>query len=138
VAPQGVLPIVADQFATVTVVTTRSCGARRRDPGDVLFAKLASPDRPFAPGAASRPIVRGLDNYRVRIQENGVSNSGVSELGEDTPFRSIPSPRARSRWCAAPRRCAGVAAIGGVVNVENNRIPTALPCRLAFLPTAEN
>ena len=27
--------------------------------------------------------MRGLDNYRVRIQENGVSNSGVSELGED-------------------------------------------------------
>ncbi|MBM3626085.1 MAG: Plug domain-containing protein, partial [Alphaproteobacteria bacterium] len=66
VAPQGVLPIVADQFATVTVVTNKEL---RRSPGatlgDVLFAKPGVTGSSFAPGAASRPIVRGLDNYRV-------------------------------------------------------------------------
>src|SRR5262249_35090165 len=76
--PPGWLPIVADQFATVTVVTRdelqRSPGATL---GDVLFAKPGITGSSFAPGAASRPIVRGLDTYRVRIQENGINTSGV-------------------------------------------------------------
>ncbi len=71
--PPGWLPIVADQFATVTVVTREEL---QRSPGgtlgDVLFAKPGITGSSFAPGAASRPIVRGLDNYRVRIQENGI------------------------------------------------------------------
>jgi len=41
--------------------------------GDILFAKPGITGTETAPGAASRPIIRGLDNYRVRIQENGIS-----------------------------------------------------------------
>ncbi|TLG78056.1 TonB-dependent receptor [Methylocystis sp. B8] len=139
VAPQGVLPIVADQFATVTVVTNEEL---RRSPGatlgDVLFAKPGVTGSTFAPGAASRPIVRGLDNYRVRIQENGVSNSGVSELGEDHAVPIDPVAASQVEVVRGPATLRwGSQAIGGVVNVENNRIPTALPCRLAFIPTAE-
>lgn len=139
VASQGVLPIVADQFATVTVVTSEEL---RRSPGatlgDVLFAKPGVTGSTFAPGAASRPIVRGLDNYRVRIQENGVSNSGVSELGEDHAVPLDPVAASQVEVVRGPATLRwGSQAIGGVVNVENNRIPTALPCRLAFIPTAE-
>ena len=139
VAPQGVLPIVVDQFATVTVVTNEEL---RRSPGatlgDVLFAKPGVTGSTFAPGAASRPIVRGLDNYRVRIQENGVSNSGVSELGEDHAVPLDPVGASQVEVVRGPATLRwGSQAIGGVVNVENNRIPTALPCRLAFIPTAE-
>ncbi len=139
VAPQGVLPIVADQFATVTVVTGEEL---RRSPGatlgDVLFAKPGVTGSSFAPGAASRPIVRGLDNYRVRIQENGVSNSGVSELGEDHAVPLDPVAASQVEVVRGPATLRwGSQAIGGVVNVENNRIPSALPCRLAFLPTAD-
>ena len=139
VPPQGVLPIVADQFATVTVVTNEEL---RRSPGatlgDVLFAKPGVTGSSFAPGAASRPIVRGLDNYRVRIQENGVSNSGVSELGEDHAVPLDPVGASQVEVVRGPATLRwGSQAIGGVVNVENNRIPAALPCRLAFIPTAE-
>lgn len=139
VAPQGILPIVADQFATVTVVTNEEL---RRSPGatlgDVLFAKPGVTGSTFAPGAASRPIVRGLDNYRVRIQENGVSNSGVSELGEDHAVPLDPVAASQVEVVRGPATLRwGSQAIGGVVNVENNRIPTALPCRLAFIPTAK-
>jgi iron complex outermembrane recepter protein len=128
--PPGWLPIVADQFATVTVVTPEEL---QRTPGgtlgDVLFAKPGITGSSFAPGAASRPIVRGLDTYRVRIQENGIGSSGVSELGEDhaVPFDPLAAERievvrgpATLRW--------GSQAIGGVVNATNNRIPDALPC----------
>lgn len=139
VAPQGVLPIVADQFATVTVVTDEEL---RRSPGatlgDVLFAKPGVTGSTFAPGAASRPIVRGLDNYRVRIQENGVSNSGVSELGEDHAVPLDPLGASQVEVVRGPATLRwGSQAIGGVVNVENNRIPVALPCRLAPAPHAD-
>jgi iron complex outermembrane receptor protein len=137
--PMGVLPIVADQFATVTVVTS---GELRRSPGttlgDVLFAKPGITGSSFAPGAASRPVVRGLDNYRVRIQENGISNSGVSELGEDHAVPVDPVAASQVEVVRGPATLRwGSQAIGGVVNVENNRIPTALPCRLALAPVSE-
>ena len=137
--PMGVLPIVADQFATVTVVTS---GELRRSPGatlgDVLFARPGITGSSFAPGAASRPVVRGLDNYRVRIQENGISNSGVSELGEDHAVPVDPVAASQVEVVRGPATLRwGSQAIGGVVNVENNRIPSALPCRLALVATAE-
>ena len=73
---QGTLPIVTDQFATVTAMPSaeiqRSTGATL---GDVLQSKPGITSSGFAPGAASRPVVRGLDNYRVRIQENGLGST---------------------------------------------------------------
>src|ERR1700694_2966813 len=61
-APQrGVLPIVTDQFATVTVVPNeeirREGGATL---GDLLFSKPGITGSSFSPGASSRPIIRGL------------------------------------------------------------------------------
>ncbi len=130
VSPPGWLPIVADQFATVTVVTReelqRTGGATL---GDVLFAKPGITGSSFAPGAASRPIVRGLDNDRVRIQENGLSSSGVSELGEDHAVPLDPLAAERVEVVRGPATLRwGSQAIGGVVNATNNRIPDALPC----------
>lgn len=130
VPPRGELPIVVDQFATVTVVTNgelrRSTGATL---GDVLFSKPGVTGSSFAPGAASRPIVRGLDNYRVRIQENGVAASGVSELGEDHGVPLDPLGASQIEVVRGPATLRwGSQAIGGVVNVANNRIPDAPPC----------
>jgi len=127
---RGELPIVADQFAAVTIVTNgelrRSTGATL---GDLLFSKPGTTGSSFAPGAASRPIVRGLDNYRVRIQENGVAASGVSELGEDhaVPLDTLGASQVEVVRGPATLRW-GSQAIGGVVNVSNNRIPDAPPC----------
>jgi iron complex outermembrane recepter protein len=126
----GTLPIVTDQFATVTVVPKeelqRTPGAQL---GDVLFAKPGITGSSFAPGASSRPIVRGLDVNRVGIVENGVGGGGVSDLGEDhfVPIEPLVSNQlevvrgpATLRW--------GSQAIGGVVSATDNRIPEALPC----------
>lgn len=130
-APLGVLPIVTDQFATVTVVPNeelrRTTGATL---GDVLFSKPGVTGSSFAPGAASRPIVRGLDNYRVRIQENGVGAGGVSELGEDHGVPLDPLGISQLEVVRGPATLRwGSQAIGGVVNATNNRIPDAPPCR---------
>jgi iron complex outermembrane receptor protein len=128
---RGTLPIVTDQFATVTVMTRDEMD---RDTGLTLGEKLQSKpgitSSGFAPGSASRPIVRGLDNYRVRIQENGLSASGVSELGEDHAVPVDPLAAQTVEVIRGPATLRyGSQAIGGVVNAENNRIPTAIPQR---------
>jgi len=83
----------------------------------------------FAQGA-SRPIIRGQDANRVRLLENGTSASDVSDIGSDHP---IPIDPLAAQSIEVVRGSAtlryGSQAIGGVVNVLNNRVPIALPTR---------
>lgn len=130
--PLGALPIVTDQFATVTVVPNEEL---RRTPsstlGDLLFSKPGITGSSFAPGAASRPIIRGLDVNRVGILENGVGAGGVSDLGEDhfVPINPLASTQIEVIRGPATLRY-GSQSIGGVVSATNNRIPDAMPpCR---------
>ncbi|AND87964.1 MULTISPECIES: TonB-dependent receptor [Bradyrhizobium] len=139
---QGVLPIVTNQFATVTVVPNEEI---RREGGgqlgDLLFSKPGITGSSFAPGASSRPIIRGLDVNRVGIVENGTNSGGASDLGEDhfVPIDPLATNQVEVvRGPAALRY--GSTSIGGVVSATNNRIPDALPsCAPSFqtygLPT---
>jgi iron complex outermembrane receptor protein len=126
---QGVLPIVTDQFATVTVVPNEEI--RREGTaqlGDLLFSKPGITGSTFAPGASSRPIIRGLDVNRVGILENGTNAGGASDLGEDhfVPIDPLATNQVEViRGPAALRY--GSTSIGGVVSATNNRIPDALP-----------
>lgn len=128
---QGTIPIVTDQFATVTVVTAEELRRSSASTlGGVLYSKPGITGSTFAPGAASRPIVRGLDNYRVRIQENGLATNDVSDLSEDHAVTIDPLAAQRIEVIRGPATLRwGSQAIGGVVNVDNNRIPTAIPPR---------
>lgn len=126
---QGVLPVVTDQFATVTVVPNeelrRSGGATL---GDLLFSKPGITGSSFAPGASSRPIIRGLDVNRVGIVDNGIGGGGASDLGEDhfVPIDPLATNQVEVvRGPAALRY--GSTSIGGVVSATNNRIPDAMP-----------
>jgi iron complex outermembrane receptor protein len=126
---QGVLPIVTNQFATVTVVPNEEI---RREGGgqlgDLLFSKPGITGSSFAPGASSRPIIRGLDVNRVGIVENGTNANGASDLGEDhfVPIDTLATNQVEVvRGPAALRY--GSTSIGGVVSATNNRIPDALP-----------
>src|SRR5512139_528775 len=127
---QGVLPVVTNQFATVTVVPNEEI---RREGGgqlgDLLFGKPGITGSSFAPGASSRPVIRGLDNNRVGIVENGTGGGGASDLGEDhfVPIDPLSTNQIEVvRGPAALRY--GSTSIGGVVAASNNRIPEALPC----------
>jgi len=129
-APQpGVLPVVTDQFATVTVVPNEEI--RRQGTaqlGDLLFSKPGITGSSFAPGASSRPVIRGLDVNRVGIVENGTNAGGASDLGEDhfVPVDPLATNQVEViRGPAAMRY--GSTSIGGVVSATNNRIPDALP-----------
>src|SRR5437899_3294093 len=125
----GTLPIVTDQFATVTVVPNEEL-RRTGSPtmGDLLFSKPGITGSSFAPGASSRPIVRGLDVNRVGIVSNGASAGGASDLGEDhfVPIDTLATNQVEViRGPAALRY--GSTSIGGIVSATNNRIPDALP-----------
>ena len=133
----GTLPVVTDQFATVTVVPNaeiRRNGAATL--GGLLENKPGITGSSFAPGASSRPIIRGLDVNRVGIVENGLSSSGASDLGEDhfVPIDPLSTNRVEVIRGPATLRY-GSQAIGGVVSASNNRIPEQLPC--SAVPTTQ-
>ncbi|MGU3540874.1 TonB-dependent receptor [Methylobacterium sp. A54F] len=129
--PDGALPVVTDTFSPVTVVTrSQILRDQPRTLGDALFDRPGISASTYAPGAASRPIIRGLDNTRVRIQENGVGIGDVSELGEDHAVPINPLVANRIEVIRGPASLRyGSQAIGGVVSAENNRVPTFIPPR---------
>jgi len=126
-----VLPVVANTFSPVTVVPQeRIARDQPRTLGDALFDRPGISASTYAPGAASRPIIRGLDNARVRIQENGIVNGGVSDLGEDHAVPVNPLNAGRIEVIRGPATLRyGSGAIGGVVSAENNQVPTFIPAR---------
>jgi iron complex outermembrane receptor protein len=81
----------------------------------------------FAAGA-SRPIIRGMDSARVKLVENGLSSSDVSDVGPDhgVPIDPLSTQNIEVVRGAATLRY-GSQAIGGVINALNNRVPVALP-----------
>lgn len=124
----GSLLVVDDAFSPITVVTEREFVAK---PGatitDALQSKPGVLGSTFAPGA-NRPIIRGLDNHRVRVQENGIGTHDVSALSEDHGVPIDPFAAERVEVIRGPATLRyGSQAIGGVVSVENNRIPTTIP-----------
>jgi iron complex outermembrane recepter protein len=124
----GSLIVTDPTFVSVTVATEHDLKATR---GATLTHTLQN--RPgitgsnFAAGA-NRPIVRGLDNNRVRVQENGIGSHDVSALSEDHAVPIDPNSAERVEVVRGPATLRyGSQAIGGVVNAENGRIPTAIP-----------
>ena len=127
----GLLPVATNTFAPVTVLRQEQIAREQpRTLGDALFDRPGLSASTYAPGAASRPIIRGLDNARVRIQENGVVSGDVSELGEDHAVPINPLVNDRIEVIRGPATLRyGSGAIGGVVSAENNRVPTFIPAR---------
>jgi iron complex outermembrane receptor protein len=127
---QGSLIVVEDAFAPVTVITEEDIRhATAHTLGDLLADKPGVAASTYAPGA-SRPIIRGLDNFRVRIQENGIGAHDVSDLGEDHGVPIDPLAAQKVEVVRGPATLRyGSQAIGGVVDVSNNRIPAFAPQR---------
>lgn len=118
-------PIAANVFAPVTVIKREEIeGAPGANLGDIVMGTPGVSGSGFAAGA-NRPIIRGVDNARVRIQENGVGSMDVSDIGEDHGVPIDPLAAQRIEIIRGPATLRwGSQAIGGVVSVENNRIPT--------------
>mgnify|MGYP002621208859 FL=1 len=124
----GTLIVSDDTFSSVTVVTDRdvlSTGGQTIT--DALQTRPGIIGSTFAPGA-NRPIIRGLDSYRVGTQENGIGTHDVAAISEDHAVPIDPNAVDRVEVVRGPATLRyGSQAIGGVVSVENQRIPTFIP-----------
>ncbi len=126
--PPGVLIVPPATFAAVTVVPGREVQQQQgANLTDVLQYRPGIAASTFAPGS-SRPVIRGFDNNRVRVQENGIGSHDVSALSEDHAVPIDPMAADRIEVVRGPATLRfGGQAIGGVVSATNNRIPEALP-----------
>ncbi len=124
----GTLIVIDNAFAPVTVVTSREIVSQQGGTlTDTLQTKPGVAGSTFAAGA-NRPIVRGLDNYRVRVQENGIGTHDVSNLSEDHAVTIDPNAAQQVEIIRGPATLRyGSQAIGGVVSSSNDRIPEAMP-----------
>jgi iron complex outermembrane recepter protein len=123
------LRISPDQtFAGVTVVTPGDLLSQPSAAlGDAMATRPGIAATTFAPGA-SRPVIRGLSGFRVRIQENGLSSGDVSALSDDHGLPIDPLAAGQVEVVRGPATLRyGSQAIGGVVNAVNSRIPEVVP-----------
>ena len=73
---------------------------------------------------ASRPVIRGLGQDRVRILENGLDTGDVSSIGPDHAVAMDPLAAEQVEVVRGPATVLwGANAIGGVVNVLDGRVP---------------
>ena len=95
--------------------------------GNLFFTLPGATSAGLAPGA-SRPVLRGLDDFRVRVQENGIGSMDVSDLGQDHGVPIDPLSIQKIEIFRGPEALRyGSQAVGGVVEATNNRIPFAAP-----------
>lgn len=81
----------------------------------------------FGPNA-SRPILRGLQGERVRVLTDGIGSIDVSNTSVDHAVAINPLLAERIEILRGPEALLyGSAAIGGVVNVLDKRIPRSIP-----------
>ncbi len=83
----------------------------------------------YGPGA-SRPIIRGLGGDRVRMLEDSVGSLDLSNISPDHNVSIEPLLVDRIEVLRGPATLLyGSSAVGGVVNVIDNRIPIEAPTK---------
>lgn len=93
--------------------------------GDVLNGLPGVRSTSFGPGA-SRPVIRGLTGPRVMVLTNGVGMIDASSLSPDHSVATDPQEAERIEVLRGPSALAyGGSAIGGIVNIIDDRIPSA-------------
>ena len=80
----------------------------------------------FYGSVASSPIIRGLDGPRVLITQNGLDAGDASRVGPDHSVATETSTATQIEVLRGPATLFyGSGAIGGVVNIVDNRVPTS-------------
>lgn len=101
--------------------------------GQTLSNELGVTSSGFSSGA-SRPIIRGLDGPRVKMLENGMSSGDLSSISSDHAVGSTGTTARQIEILRGPAALLyGSGAIGGLVNIVNDRIASTLEAK----PTGE-
>ncbi|MBU2112785.1 MAG: TonB-dependent receptor, partial [Gammaproteobacteria bacterium] len=93
----------------------------------------------FYGGVTSSPIIRGLDGPRVLITQNGLDAGDASRVGPDHSVASEASTATQIEVLRGPATLFyGSGAIGGVVNVVDDRVPTDNTSRAEWMLQRES
>lgn len=93
--------------------------------GETLKSQVGIHSTYFGP-ASSSPIIRGLDGPRVMVAQNGLDVSDASRVGPDHVVSTETSTVKQVEILRGPATLIfGNGAIGGVINVVDNRVPTS-------------
>ena len=95
--------------------------------GETLSGLPGISSTSFGAGA-SRPIIRGLGGDRIRVLVNGIGSIDASNTSPDHAVAGDPLTAQRIEIMrGASTLLYGNNAVGGVVNIIDNRIPTTVP-----------
>jgi iron complex outermembrane recepter protein len=98
--------------------------------GETLKNELGISNQSFGPGVGT-PVIRGQSGPRVRVLGNGIGSNDVSAISPDHATSTEPLLAERIEVLRGPGTLLyGSGAIGGVVNIIDNRIPSVLPDQL--------
>jgi len=113
-----------DLVSPVSVLSGKDLSFRQESTLGETLSKLPGISSTYFGPNASRPVIRGLDGDRVRIMQNGVGMLDVSALSPDHATTVDPLVVDRIEVVRGPAALMyGGAAVGGVVNSLDNRIP---------------
>ncbi|WP_018691713.1 TonB-dependent receptor [Algicola sagamiensis] len=113
-----------EMTSPVTVLSGESLKTKAEPTlGETLKSEPGIHSSYFGP-VSSSPVIRGMDGPRVKITQNGLDTSDASRVGPDhaTTTESISAEQIEVLRGPATLLY-GSGAIGGVVNVIDNRIP---------------
>ncbi|MDI1277044.1 TonB-dependent receptor [Methylobacter sp.] len=127
----GIKHSTAKSAKPVTVLTGDSLRMKTGTTiGDTLKNELGITSQSFGSGVGT-PVIRGQSGPRVRVMQNSLGNNDVSSLSPDHANGVEPILVERIEVLRGPSTLLyGNGAIGGVVNVIDNRIPEQVPDKL--------
>ena len=121
--PAATSPFNQPPASLTTITSSQIQASPAQSFGNLFFTLPGATSAGLAPGA-SRPVLRGLDDFRVRVQENGIGSMDVSDLGQDHGVPIDPLSIQKIEIFRGPEALRyGSQAVGGVVEATNNRIP---------------
>jgi len=101
--------------------------------GETLKNEMGVHSSYYGP-VSSSPIIRGLDGPRVLITQNGLDVSDASRVGPDHIVSAETSTATQIEVLRGPATLFyGSGAIGGVVNVVDERVPTSSETKFDYM-----
>ena len=128
VSASGLQLGAGDMTTPVTVLEGDELVRRREATlGETLSSEPGITSSHFGAGA-SRPIIRGMDGPRVRVLSDGAELHDASTISPDHAVVSEPMLATQIEVLRGPSALVyGNGAVGGVVNVLDGKVPTAIP-----------
>jgi iron complex outermembrane recepter protein len=119
----------ADQVITPVIVLSGADldDVKANTIGETVSKEIGVQTTSFGAGVG-RPVIRGLDGPRVSVLSNGLGSGDVSTVSQDHAVAIEPFLADQIEILKGPSTLLyGSSAIGGVVNIEDGRIPQTVP-----------